>query len=147
MLKVSKKNSSDVSRINQIMSKLLVFSKRLQFWACRAFSHFTNHLMHFIITDHKWKLLKKILMSWGRFPLGEMSGDSAAEFIWACAFLFVYSLAGEIFLFKIVKMDLTNSRRKNSPQLFDQSKRIYISIFAFSANTRWLAANDQIEGG
>ena len=50
------------------------------------------------------------------FPLGEMSGDFAAKFIWACAFLFVYSLAGEIFLFKIIKMDLTNSRRKNSPQ-------------------------------
>ena len=39
----------------------------------------------------------------GRFPLG----DFTAKFIWACAFLFVYSLAGEIFLFKIVKMDLT----------------------------------------
>ena len=54
------------------------------------------------------------------------------------------SLAGEIFLFKIVKMDLTNSRRKNSPQLFDQSKRKYISIFAFSANT---FPSDQIEDG
>ena len=41
--------------------------------------------------------------------VGEMSGDFAEKFIWACAFLFVYSLAGEIFLFKIVKMDLTNS--------------------------------------
>ena len=71
----------------------------------------------------------------GGFPLGEMNGDFAAKFIWACAFLFVYSLDGEIFLFKKVKMDLTNSRRKNSPQLFDQSKRKYISIFAFSANT------------
>ena len=45
----------------------------------------------------------------GRFPLGEMSGDFAAKFIWACAFLFVYSLASEIFLFKIVEMDLANS--------------------------------------
>ena len=36
-----------------------------------------------------------------------MSGDFAAKFICACAFLFVYRLAGEIFLFKIVKMDLT----------------------------------------
>ena len=79
----------------------------------------------------------------GGFPLGEMSGDFAAKFIWACAFLFVYSLAGEIFLFKIVKMDLTNSRRKNSPQLFDRSKRKYISIFAFSAN---IFQSDQIEG-
>ena len=39
-----------------------------------------------------------------------MSGDFAAKLIWA--FLFVYSLAGEIFPFKIVQMDLTNSRRK-----------------------------------
>ena len=90
------------------------------------------------------KTVKKILMSWGGFPLGEMSGDFTAEFIWACAFLFVYSLAGEIFLFKIVKMDLTNSRRKNSPQLLDQWKRIYISIFDFSAN---IFQSDQIEGG
>ena len=58
LLKVSEKNNSDVSRINQIMSKLLILSKRLQFWTCRAFSHFTNHLRHFIIIDHKWKLLK-----------------------------------------------------------------------------------------
>ena len=72
-----------------------------------------------------------------------MSGDFAAKFIWACAFLFVYSLAGEIFVFEIVKMDLTNSRRKNSPQLFDQSKRKYISMFSFSANT---FQSDQIEG-
>ena len=50
-------------------------------------------------------------------------------------FLFAYSLAGEIFLFKIVKTDLTNSRRKNWPQLLDQSKHKYISIFALSANT------------
>ena len=71
-----------------------------------------------------------------------MNGDVFAKFIWACAFLFVYSLAGEIFLFKIVKMDLTNSRRKNSPQLSDQSKHNYISIFALSANTFQL---DQIE--
>ena len=37
------RNNSDVSRINQIMSKLLILSKRLQFWTCRAFSHFTFH--------------------------------------------------------------------------------------------------------
>ena len=73
-----------------------------------------------------------------------MSGDFAAKFIWAFAFLFVYSLAGETFLLKIVTMDLTNSRRKNSSQLFDQSKRKCISIFAFSANT---FQSDQIEGG
>ena len=73
-----------------------------------------------------------------------MSGDFAAKFFWACLFLFVYSLAGEIFLFKIVQMDLTNSRRKNSPQLFDQLKRKYISIFAFLANT---FQPDQNDGG
>ena len=63
-----------------------------------------------------------------------MNGDFAAKFIWSCAFLFVYSLAGDIFLFQIVKTDLTNSRQKNLPQLFDQSKHKYISIFALSAN-------------
>ena len=64
-----------------------------------------------------------------------MSSDFAAKFVSACVFFFAYSLAGEIFLFKIVKMDLTNPRRKNPTQLFDQSKRKYISIFAFLANT------------
>ena len=73
-----------------------------------------------------------------------MNGDLEAKFIWACAFLFVYSLAGEIFLFKIVNADLTNSRRKNSPQLLDQSKHKYISIFALSAHT---FQSDQIEDG
>ena len=38
LLKVSEKNNSGVSRINQIMSKLLVLSKRVQVWTCRAFS-------------------------------------------------------------------------------------------------------------
>ena len=41
--KVSVKNNSGVSRINQIMSESLISSKRLQFWTCRAFSHFTFH--------------------------------------------------------------------------------------------------------
>ena len=76
----------------------------------------------------------------GGFPLGEMSG----EIYWACAFLFVYSFAGKIFLLKIVQIDLTNSQRKNLPQMFDQSKRKYISIFAFTANT---FQSDQNEGG
>ena len=80
----------------------------------------------------------------GGSPLGEMSGDFAAKFIWACAFLFVYSSAGKIFLFKVVKMNITNSQRKKLPHLFDQSRRKYISIFAFSANT---FQSDQIEGG
>ena len=73
-----------------------------------------------------------------------MNGDFAGTFIWTCAFLFVYSLTGEIFLFKIVKMDLTNLRRQNSPQFLDQSKHKYISIFALSANT---FQSDQIEDG
>ena len=80
----------------------------------------------------------------GGFPLGEMNGDFAGKFIWACAFLFVYGLAGKIFLFKIVKTDLTNSRRKNSPQLLDLSKQKYISIFALSVNT---FQSDQVEDG
>ena len=67
-----------------------------------------------------------------------------AKFIWAYAFLFVYSLASEKFIFKMVKMNLTNSRRKKSPQLLDQSKHNYISIFALSANT---FQSDQIEDG
>ena len=56
----------------------------------------------------------KDLLYKGGFPLGEMSGDFAAKFIWTSAFWFVYSLAGEMFLFKIVKLDLTNSRGKKS---------------------------------
>ena len=73
-----------------------------------------------------------------------MNGDFAAKFIWACEFLFVYSLAGEIFFFKIVKTDLTNLRRKSLPQLLDQSKHKYISIFALSANA---FQSNQIEDG
>ena len=73
-----------------------------------------------------------------------MNGDFVAKFVWVCAFLFVYSLAGEIFLFEIVKMDLTNSRRKDSPQLLDQSKRKCILIFDLSVNT---FHSDKIEDG
>ena len=58
----------------------------------------------------------------GRFPLGKMNSDLSAKFIWACTFLFVYSLAGKILLFKIVKMNLINLRREKSPQLSEQSK-------------------------
>ena len=78
------------------------------------------------------------------FPLGEINGHFTVKFISVCAILFVYSLADEIFLFNIVKMDLTNSRRKNSRKLLDQSKQKYISIFALSANT---FQSDQIEDG
>ena len=75
------------------------------------------------------------------FPLGEMNSDFAAKFIWACAFLFVYSLAGKIFLFKIVKMNLINSRREKSPQLLDQSKH------KFSTLPSNKFPSDQIEDG
>ena len=49
------------------------------------------------------------------FPLNEITGDFTAKYILAWALTFVYSLSGEIFLFSIVKMNLTNSRRKKSP--------------------------------
>ena len=44
LLKVSEKSYSGISRINQIMSKLPILSKRLQFWTCGAFLHFTFHI-------------------------------------------------------------------------------------------------------
>ena len=57
-------------------------------------------------------------VSKGGFLLGNLNNDFAAKFIWVCAALFAYSLAGEIFLLKIVKiMNLTNLQRKMSPQL------------------------------
>ena len=79
------------------------------------------------VFDHFVGLVPK-----GGFPLSEMNGDFAEKFIWACAFLFVCSLSGEIFLFKIVKMNLTNSRRKNSPQLLDQSKQVHFNLCIFN---------------
>ena len=77
-------------------------------------------------------------------PLGKINGDFAAKFIWTYTFLFVYSLASEIFHLTIVKMNLTNSRRKKSSQFFDQLKDKHIPIFALSANT---FQSDQIEVG
>ena len=71
---------------------------------------------------------KHQLRSKDGFPLGEMNDDFAAKFIWACAFLFVNSLAGEIFLFKIVKMDLTNLLRKNSPQIVRPNTNTFQSL-------------------
>ena len=75
-----------------------------------------------------------------------MNCDLAAKFIWAwaCAILFVYSLAGKIFIFNMVKMNLTDLRRKTLPQLLDQSKHNYISIFALTVTT---FQSDQIEDG
>ena len=43
--KVSEKNDLALSRINQIMSIVLILSERLPFWTCRAFSHFTFHIL------------------------------------------------------------------------------------------------------
>ena len=67
---VSEKNNSGVSRINQIMPKLLTLIKCLQLKCYRIqqlfallhyfeyaahfhISRFINHLRYFIITDHK----------------------------------------------------------------------------------------------
>ena len=63
-----------------------------------------------------------------RFPLDEMTCHFARTDIWACALTFFYSLSGKIFLFKILKMSLTNSRRKKSPQLLDQSKHMFLAL-------------------
>ena len=75
------------------------------------------------------------------FLLGEVNGDFAAKFVWACTFLFVYSLTGEIFFFKVVKINLTNLLRKNLAQLLDQSKR---KLSPLSANK---FPSDQMEDG
>ena len=75
------------------------------------------------------------------FLLGEVNGDFAAKFVWACTFLFVYSLTGEIFFFKVVKINLTNLLRKNLPQLLDQSKR---KLSPLSGNK---FPSDQMEDG
>ena len=75
------------------------------------------------------------------FPLGERNGDFAAKFIWACAFLFVCSLAGTIFLIKVVKMNVINSRWEKLPQLSVQSKHKFSTL---SSNK---FPSDQIEDG
>ena len=68
-----------------------------------------------------------------------------ADFHWAkwsaCALTFVYSSTNEIFLFEIVKINLTNLRRKKSPQLLDQSKHISLAL---STNT---FSSDQSKDG
>ena len=66
-----------------------------------------------------------------------MTNDFAVKYIWACAVGFISRLAGEIFLFKIVKMNLSKSRQKKKekkklPKLSDQTKYI---LPALSANT------------
>ena len=72
-----------------------------------------------------------------------MSGDFAAKFIWACAFLFVYSLAGEIFLFKIVKMKKF-ATKKFATIIWPIKTKIHFNLCFISkyisirSNRRWL---------
>ena len=75
------------------------------------------------------------------FPLGKLNGEFAAKFTWACASLFVYSLPGKIFFFKIGKLNLINLGREKLPQLSDQSKHKFST---FSSNK---FPSDQIEDG
>ena len=58
-------------------------------------------------------------------------------------YLFIAWLAKK-FLLTIVKMNLTISRPKKSPQYFDQLKDKYNPMFALSANT---FQSDQIQDG
>ena len=51
LLKGSEKNNSGVSRINQIMSKLLILRLEHTSIFMSHISHFTNHLRHFIRID------------------------------------------------------------------------------------------------
>ena len=61
----------------------------------------------------------------GSFQLCKMNGKFTAKYIWAYAMTFFYSLFGEIFLFKIIKRNLSYLRQKiNCPQLLDQSTQI-----------------------
>ena len=60
LFKVNEKNNLGVLRIYLIMCKLLTLNKRLQFFA--SISLFTNHLRHYIIIDHKWKLSTSYIM-------------------------------------------------------------------------------------
>ena len=71
---------------------------------------------------------QEIYSAKGGFPLGKITDDFAAKSIWTCALTFACSLSGEILLLEIVKMNLTNSRRKKSPQLLDQSKHTFLVL-------------------
>ena len=71
---------------------------------------------------------RKISCFWGRFPLGGITDDFAAKYIWAYPLVLANSLSGEIFLFKIVKINSTKWRRKKSPQSLDQSKHIFLAL-------------------
>ena len=59
-----------------------------------------------------------------------MTGNFAVKYICAWALKFVHSLNGEIFLFKTVKLNLTDSQSKISPQLLDQSKHMFLALSA-----------------
>ena len=71
----------------------------------------------------------------------EICSDFAAKFICVCAFLFVYILSGEMFLFKIVQMNLTKKVAKIVRPIKTQLHfnpcfiTKYISI---RSNRRWL---------
>ena len=70
-----------------------------------------------------------------------MNDDFTVKFIWECAFLFAYSLAGKILHFMIVQMNLINLRREKLAQLSDQLKPKFSTL---SSNKFPL---DQIEDG
>ena len=53
----------------------------------------------------------------GRFSLDKLNANFAAKYIWAYALAFAHSLSCKIFLFKIVKINLTNSQWQKSPTI------------------------------
>ena len=48
--------------------------------------------------------------------LAKMTVDFATKYIWACDLRLNYSFTGKKFLFKIIKTNLTNLRRKKLPE-------------------------------
>ena len=73
----------------------------------------------------------------GGFPSDQMNADFAAKFIWACAFSFVYSLAGKIFLLKIVKFatrKVVTTVRPIKTQIFN----FVIKYISIRSNRKWL---------
>ena len=62
-----------------------------------------------------------------------MTNNFAVKYIWACAVGFISRLAGEIFLFKIVKMNLSKSRQKKKKKKkiakVVRSNKIHINSF------------------
>ena len=74
--------------------------------------YFQNFQDSYFLRKFVWE--KVIQCVKGGFLFGEMTNNFPSKYIWACALTFVCSLSAETFLFKIVKMTLTNSRRKKS---------------------------------